>query len=51
MIYKVTKNRRNGKGRMCTDKFFKTKSKAQEYADATNMFYKGANARVIKVKK
>lgn len=47
-MYKVRATLR-GK-RIDTDITFPTKAEAQKYAKDTNKYYKGANARVIKVK-
>lgn len=50
MRYKVSKKGRNGK-RIVTDRFFTKRSTAEEYCRLTNRYFKGDNARVIKVKK
>jgi len=48
MVYKVRANIR-GK-RMDTDIVFNTKAEAQKYAAETNRGFKGANARVVKLR-
>ena len=50
MRYKVSKRGSHGK-RIVTDKTFTKRSKAEEYCRLTNRYFKGDNARVIKVKK
>ena len=47
--YRVTKNSPITSGkRIASDIYFEKKPTAQEYADATNMHYNNANARVVK---
>lgn len=47
MGYKVNATM-HGK-RISTDVIFKTKAEASKYAKDTNKYYRGANARVVKV--
>ena len=47
--YKVRANI-SGQKRSTTRITFKTKKEAQDYADETNKYRKGANARVVVVK-